>query len=130
MIHGRRALLAQAASLVTLMCHGPAASATSDPSAEAIRVDRLAQDVERPDEVRHVKRLQETYVQYAQFGLWAEMAALFADDDVLLRGDEPAVGRDAVEEYSVEKFGGVRHGLTPGGLHTQLVFRPLVNVSA
>jgi len=130
MIHGRRALLAQAAILVTLMCHGPAASAQSDPSAEAIRVDRLAQDVERAESVRHVKRLQETYAQYSQFGLWDEMAALFADDAVLVRGDDTVVGRDAIEEYFVEKFGGGRHGLPPGGLHTQLVFRPLVNVSA
>src|SRR5690606_3681720 len=76
------------------------------------------------------KRLQETYAQYSQFGLWDEMAALFADDAVLVRGDDTVVGRDAIEEYFVEKFGGGRHGLPPGGLHTQLVFTPLVNVSA
>lgn len=30
--------------------------------------------------MRAVKRLQETYAQYSQFGLWSDMAALFADD--------------------------------------------------
>src|SRR5690606_26338496 len=130
MIHGRRALLAQAAILVTLMCHGPAAAAQSGPSAEVIRVDRLAQNVERAESVRHVKRLQETYAQYSQFGLWDEMAALFADDAELIRGDDRVSGREAIGEYFLETFGNGREGLPPGGLHTQLVFRPLINVSA
>ncbi|HEX6992725.1 MAG TPA: nuclear transport factor 2 family protein [Gammaproteobacteria bacterium] len=130
MIRRRRARLAQAAVLVTLTCHGAAARAQSGPSAEAIRVDRLAQNVERAESVRRVKRLQEAYAQYSQFGLWDEMAALFADDAVLVRGDDTVIGRDAIAEYFVETFGGGRDGLPRGGLHTQLVFRPLVNVSA
>ena len=45
----------------------------------AARVQRLAQNLERAESVRAVKRIQETYAQYSQFGLWTEMAALFAD---------------------------------------------------
>ena len=43
-------------------------------------VDALARDVERAEAVRAVKTLQRTYAQYSQYGLWNEMAALFADD--------------------------------------------------
>ena len=39
-------------------------------------VDGLARDVERAEAIRAVKTLQRTYAQYAQYGLWNEMAAL------------------------------------------------------
>src|SRR5690606_14608839 len=118
------------AALAALICVSSPVRAQSGPSAEVVRVDRLAQNVERAESVRHVKRLQETYAQYSQFGLWDEMAALFADDAELIRGDDRVTGRDAIADYFLETFGDGRHGLHPGGLHTQLVFRPLINVAA
>ena len=36
----------------------------------------------------------------------------------------------AIQTYFLTKFGEGTHGLKPGGLHTQMVLRPLVNVSA
>ncbi len=105
-------------------------SSAADASALVARVDRLAQNVERAESVRHVKRLQDTYAQYSQFGLWGEMAALFADDAELIRGQDRVTGRAAIGEYFLENFGGGTHGLPSGGLHTQLSFRPLVNVAA
>ena len=96
----------------------------------AARVARLAQNVERAESVRAVKRLQETYAQYSQFGLWTDMAALFADNGQLSYGKDDEQGRQAIERYFVARFGEGTHGLKPGGLHTQLVLRPLVNVSA
>src|SRR5690606_37559267 len=113
------------AVLVALISPASPAAAQSGPSADVIRVDRLAQNVERAESVRQVKRLQETYAQYSQFGLWDEMAALFADDAELIRGDDRITRQEAIGEYFVETFGGGRHGLSPGGLHTQVVFRPL-----
>src|SRR5690606_12338251 len=68
-----RALLAVA--LISL-----SARAQPELSAEAVRVDRLAQEVARAESVRRVKLLQRTYAQYAQFGLWDQMAALFAEN--------------------------------------------------
>lgn len=118
------------AAFAASMCVTLPAAAQSGPSAEVIRVDRLAQNVERAESVRQVKRLQETYAQYSQFGLWDEMAALFADDAELIRGDDRVAGQEAIGRYLLETFGNGRHGLPPGGLHTQLVFRPLINVSA
>src|ERR1043166_3858258 len=96
----------------------------------AARVNRLAQNVERAESVRAVKRVQETYAQYSQFGLWTEMAALFTDDAQLSYGADNEHGRQAIERYFLGTFGEGTHGLKPGGLHTQMVLRPLINVSA
>jgi hypothetical protein len=96
----------------------------------AARVHRLSQNVDRAESVRAVKRVQEAYSQYSQFGLWTEMAALFADNAHLSYGKDSARGRHAIERYFVTSFGKGTHGLEPGGLHTQMVLRPLINVSA
>ena len=101
----------------------------SSPSAAA-RVHRLAQNVERAESVRAVKRVQETYAQYSQFGLWTDMAALFAENAQLSYGKDNEQGRQAIQNYFLTTFGEGTHGLKPGGLHTQMVLRPLINVSA
>ena len=104
---------------------------TSPALSAAARVHRLAQNVERAESVRAVKRLQETYAQYSQFGLWTDMAALFADNAQLVYGkDNPVQGRAAIQSYFLNAFGEGTHGLKPGGLQTRMVLRPLVNVSA
>ena len=102
----------------------------SPSSSAAARVHRLAQNVERAESVRAVKRLQESYAQYSQFGLWTEMAALFADSAQLSYGKDHGQGRQAIENYFLARFGEGTHGLEPGRLHTQMVLRPLINVSA
>jgi hypothetical protein len=103
---------------------------TSPGTSAAARVQRLVLNVERAESVRAVKRLQETYAQYSQFGLWTDMAALFADNAQLSYGKDDALGRQAIHDYFLTTFGEGTHGLKPGGLHTQLVLRPLINVSA
>jgi hypothetical protein len=110
--------------------HAVVAGDTTPAASAAARVHRLAQNVERAESVRAVKRLQETYAQYSQFGLWSEMAALFADSGTLSYGRDTEQGRQAIQSYFLAKFGEGTNGLKPGGLHTQLVMRPLVNVSA
>ena len=108
-----------------------AVSGDSSPGMSAnARVFRLAQNVERAESVRAVKRLQETYAQYSQFGLWTDMAALFADDAQLSYGKDNERGREAIQNYFLARFGEGTHGLKPRGLHTQMVLRPLINVSA
>jgi hypothetical protein len=96
----------------------------------AARVQRLAQNVERAESVRAVKRVQETYASYSQFGLWTDMAALFSDNAQLSYGKDNAQGRQAIQNYFLTTFGEGTHGLKPGALHTQMVLRPLINVSA
>jgi len=92
-------------------------------------VDALARDVERAEAVRAVKTLQRTYAQYSQYGLWNEMAALFADDARLTIGDDVVTGRGAIAGWLTRQGGG-RQGLAPGAIHTQLIDGPVVNLSA
>jgi hypothetical protein len=119
------------ALLVALVAfHAGVAGETGPAPSAAARVHRLAQNVERAESVRAVKRLQETYAQYSQFGLWTDMAALFADNGELSYGKDTEQGRAAIGNYFLARFGDGTHGLKPGGVHTQFVLRPLVNVSA
>ena len=122
--HGLALLVAIGALYVVV------AGDTSPSTSAAARVHRLAQNVERAESVRAVKRLQETYAQYSQFGLWTDMAALFADNAQLSYGKNNEQGRQAIANYFLTTFGEGTHGLKPGGLHTQMVLRPLINVSA
>src|SRR5499427_8054482 len=103
----------------------------SSPSVSAAaRVQRLAQNVERAESVRAIKRLQETYAQYSQFGLWGDMAELFAENARFSYGTDNEQGRQAIHKYFLTKFGEGTDGLKSGALHTQMVLRPLINVSA
>ncbi len=92
------------------------------------QVDELARDVSRTESLRAVKDLQRFYAQYAQFGLWDEMADLFAEDATLHWGEETLRGRPAIANWLRERLGG-RRGLTPGALHTEFIEDPLVNLS-
>ncbi len=98
----------------------------SDPSRQEI--DELARDVARVESVRAVKDLQRFYAQYAQFGLWSEMADLFAPDAELVWGDDTQRGKQAIAEWLHRRVG--ERGLSPGALHTELIEDPLVNLSA
>jgi len=94
-----------------------------------LSIDGLARDVERGEAVRAVKVLQRTYAQYSQYGLWNEMAGLFADEASLIIGDDSATGRGAIATFLTTKVGGGRQGLAPGAIHTQLIDEPVVNLS-
>ncbi len=74
-----RTLLAAALVLVF------AAAAQASPA----DISALARDVDRAESVRAVKDLQRTYAQYAQFGMWSPMAALFTADAVADFGEGP-----------------------------------------
>lgn len=95
----------------------------------ASRVDRLALEVERAEAVRAVKTLQRSYAQYVQFGLWNEMASLFTERARFIRGRENIEGRAAIGDYFFTKLGDRKQGLATGEFRTQLVLRPLINLS-
>ena len=99
------------------------------PAAAAPSIDSLARDVERAESIRDVKNLQRTYAQYAQFGLWNEMSALFAEDATIDTGADQVKGRKAIASYFTSKHGG-RQGLAAGAVNTWLIENPVVNLSA
>jgi hypothetical protein len=117
------------AMLATALWLAPAGAAPIDP-ALAERVAKLDRDVARADSVRQVKRVQTAYAHFAEFGLWDQMADLFADKGVLRIGETEVTGRKAILAYFTKHFGGGRLGLAPGGVSTRLQLVPVVNLAA
>ena len=92
-------------------------------------LDELARDVDRTESMRAVKNLQRTYAQYSQYGLWNEMADLFARDATYIFDDETIKGRTAIGDYLISHEGGGQQGLRPGVVHAQIIDHPVVNLS-
>jgi len=92
-------------------------------------LDELARDVDRTESMRAVKNLQRTYAQYSQYGLWNEMADLFARDATYIFDDETIKGRKAIGDYLISHEGGGQQGLRPGVVHAQIIDHPVVNLS-
>ena len=68
-----------------LISTAPVAHADDAPGLKAAR---LARDLDGLEGVRAVKKLQGSYAQYFQYGLWDQMAALFADNGVASFGSD------------------------------------------
>jgi hypothetical protein len=92
-------------------------------------LDDLARDIERTESLRAVKDVQRAYAQYNQFGLWDDMAALFAEGASVMWGDDRVEGRDAIARWLEQDRGGGQEGLRPGALNTEFIDEPLVNLS-
>jgi SnoaL-like protein len=105
-------------------CQMLAATASGEPT-----LAELARDVDRAESMRAVKNLQRTYAQYSQFGLWNEMAQLFAADATFIFDDERIEGREAIAAYLTAHEGGGQQGLAPGAIHTQIIDHPVVNLA-
>jgi len=91
-------------------------------------VDELAHDVTRLESLRTVKDVQRAYAQYSQFGLWSDVADLFAAQGKILWGNNEIAGREDIRAWLRERGG--PEGLRAGALHTLLIDDPLVNLSA
>src|SRR5690606_12387955 len=65
----------------------------------ARQIDELARDVAATESVRAVEDLQRAYAQYAQFGLWQEMAALFSNDARIVWGETTVDGKTAIADW-------------------------------
>src|SRR5262245_30321618 len=128
-IAGRAAMPQQTASPAAPRQAPPADPAASGDVEADPRIGHLYRDVERAESLRAAKYLQVTYQQYAQYGLWNEMAALFSDTAEAIFGDEVIRGRDAIAKYLLTKYGGGKLGLPSGGLHNQMLNSPVVTLS-
>lgn len=98
-------------------------------------LDTFARDVARTEGVRAVLNLQRTYAQYAQYGLWNEVGALFAPQatftfDGLVMPAQTATGPAAIAGFLRARYGGGKDGLSANGLSSMFIENPLVNLSA
>ena len=92
-------------------------------------LDELARDVDRAESIRAIKNLQRTYAHYSQYGLWNEMADLFAGDATYIFDEESVKGRTAIAAYLTTREGAGQQGLLPGAVHTRIFDHPVVNLS-
>jgi hypothetical protein len=97
-------------------------------------LDSFARDVSRVESVRGVTTLQRSYAQYAQYGLWNEVGALFAPNatftfDGLIKAAETARGPAAIAAFLRARYGGGHDGLSAEGLSSMFIDNPLVNLS-
>ena len=80
------------ALLTTVAQSGPVAQGADGAAAIA----RLSMEVQRVEDIRAVRVLQISYAHYAQFGLWSQMAALFAADAEAVYETGDLKGRAAI----------------------------------
>jgi len=107
--------------ILLALSHAFSFGAQNSGASPSARVDRLALEVERANAVRAVKELQHSYAQYAQFGLWSEMALLFAERAEFINGEESIRGRAAIRDHFLTKLGHGKHGLPAGELRARIV---------
>ena len=121
----RAAMIASALTLAALP--GAVAFAKTPPSQE---LDALARDVGRLESLRTVKTLQKSYAHYAQYGLWGEVADLFAEDATFVFDGETISGKAAIRDFLAKRYGAGADGLADGKVSTMLIETPLINLSA
>ena len=88
----------------------------------------VARDLDRVESVREVKDVQRTFAQLAQFGRWADMAALFTQDGLFQWGDESVQGPAAIQAW-LKTDAGAMDGVQPGSLYALVAENPLVTLS-
>jgi hypothetical protein len=118
-----KARTARLAALLFLLVPSPPAVAQP-----AVTRDSLARDVERLESLRAIKDLQRIYAHYAQFGLWNEVAALFAETGTFSSDKQTVRGRAAIADYLTRRGGGVQ-GLSGLAVHTELIDNPVVTLA-
>ena len=99
-----------------------------------VALDELARDVDRTESLRAVKTLQASYAQYAQFGLWNEVGALFADRgsfvfDGLVGPEQKAEGPSAIAAFLRTRYGGGKEGIAADSLSTMFIDSPVVHLA-
>src|SRR3954454_18645021 len=87
----------------------------SQPVLADAELDGFARDVERAEGIRAVKNLQSSYAQYAQYGWWNEVGALFARDgsfvfDGMVKEPQISRGSAAIAAFLRKRYGGDHEG--------------------
>src|ERR1700722_17402451 len=115
---GRRLLLCAAVFAVTALA-----------ADDVAKIARLALEVQRAEDIRAVKKLEISWAQYVQFGMWSQAASLFTENAEAIYGGDDLKGRAAIGNDFLTRWGNGREGLPAGGLYTVLDDFPVVNLS-
>lgn len=119
-----------AAILTSLWILAPASGMAAEAEPPPAPLAELARDVDRAESLRAIKTLQRMYAQYAQFGLWQAVGALFSDDAEFVFDGRTHAGQQAIRQLLSTRYGAGKDGLPPGQFNTVLVETPLVQLAA
>src|SRR5690606_26895879 len=117
-------------SLVTVVLTAmslPVAAQSAAPVAE--RAAQLERDTAATEGLYAVRRLQVQYSQFAQLGLWQEMADLFAQRGTLIHGEDRTTGHGAIASWLANKYSDGAQGLPGQRIAILLPFSPIVNMA-
>src|SRR5690606_36058316 len=97
-------------------------------------LDELARELDRSESIRAVKLLQNSLAQYAQYGLWNAVGALFAPDgrfvfDGLVQPATVASGPADIADFLRTRYGGGHEGMRADSLSSLFIDSPIVNLS-
>jgi hypothetical protein len=92
------------------------------------RIDRIEAQVCGVEAIRAVKRLQCAYGHYAEFGLWHDLADLFAESGV---GYYPAgkLGKEGIRKLFLQEVGKGKLGLSEGQFYPHIMVQPVVTLA-
>ena len=91
------------------------------------RIFQLQANVERAEAIRSIKRLQYAYGHYAEYGLWNDLADLFADKGI---GHYPVgdLGKEGIRKLFVQDVGKGKLGLPEGMFYPHIMLQPVVTL--
>jgi len=91
-------------------------------------VARLEPMVDRAEAIRAVKGLQYAYGHYAEFGLWNDLADLFAEDGIghYPHGD---LKKEEIRKLFLQDIGGGKLGLPEGMLYPHIMLQPVITLA-
>ncbi|HWL62523.1 MAG TPA: nuclear transport factor 2 family protein [Steroidobacteraceae bacterium] len=105
------------------------------PAHADVALDEFARDLDRAESLRAVKRLQHSYAQYAQYGLWNEVGGLFTRegrfvfDGLVKKPAGTATGGAAIAAFLRDRYGAGVEGHRAGSLSAMMIDAPVVNLS-
>lgn len=117
---------------ILLVCVLNCAPASVDESAKLSglndQIALLEADIQSVEAIRAIKRLQYAYGHYAEFGLWHDLADLFAESGV---GHYPAgkLGKEEIRKLFLQEVGKGKLGLAEGMFYPHIMLQPVVTLS-
>jgi hypothetical protein len=94
------------------------------------RIARLEAGIQAEEAIRAVKRLQHTYGHYLEFGLWSDLADLFAESAVGQFQSVTIKGKPNLRKYFLDQSGRTVPGIANGQLNSHLFLQPIITLGA
>jgi hypothetical protein len=109
------------------------APVTVVPTVDSVQINRLAESVQRAEDLSDIKKLQKAYGYYLDKGMWTDLAEFFTQDAVANYPAGIFVGYDSIKEHLYRNVGGVEMGevgLGDNRLYNHMNIQPVVHLDA